>query len=45
MTRSDKSAVCVQRMALVVSLSQGFVEDVAYALSQLKMQHLKFKGE
>ena len=36
---------CVQRMAVAVSLSQSFVEDVAYALSQLRMQHLKLKEE
>ena len=36
---------CAQRMAVAVSLSQSFVEDVAYALSQLRMQHLKLKEE
>ena len=45
MTHSDESAVCVQRMAVVVSLSQSFVEDKAYTLSQLRMQHLKLKEE
>ena len=45
MTCSDESAVCAQRMAVAVSLSQSFVEDVAYALSQLRMQHLKLKEE
>ena len=45
MTHSDESAVCAQRMAVAVCLSQSFVEDVAYALSQLRMQHLKFKEE
>ena len=30
MTRSDESAICVQRMAVAVSVSQSFVEDVAY---------------
>ena len=45
MTHSDESAVCAQRMAVAVSLSQSFIEDVAYALSQLRMQHLKLKEE
>ena len=36
---SDESAVCAQR------ISQSFIEDVAYALSQLRMQHLKLKEE
>ena len=45
MTCSDESAVCAQRMAVAVSLSQSFVEDMAYTLSQLRMQHLKLKEE
>ena len=36
-TRSDESAVCAHRMIVVVCLSQSFVEDVAYALSQLRI--------
>ena len=40
MTR--ESAVCAQ---IAVSLSQSLVEDMAYALSQLRMQHLKLKEE
>ena len=37
-------AVNEQRVAVAVSRSsQSFVEDVAYALSQLRMQHLKLK--
>ena len=33
MTCSDKLMVCVQRMVVAVRLSQGFVEDMVYALS------------
>ena len=32
-------------MAESVSLSQSFIEDVAYALSKLRMQHLKLKEQ
>ena len=41
--QSDESAVCAQIKAVAVSLSQSFVKDVVYALSQLRMQHLKLK--
>ena len=35
MTHSGESVVCVQRIAVAFSLCQRFVEDMAYALSQL----------
>ena len=43
MTHSDESVVCEQRMAVAVRQSQSFVKDVAYTLSQLRIQHLKKK--
>ena len=45
MTRIDESVVCAQRIAVAVSVSRSFVEDVAYILSRLRMQHLKLKEE
>ena len=45
MSRSYESAVCAQRMAAAVTLSRSIIEDVAYALFQLRMLHLKLKEE